>query len=247
MTAQERRAQYNSITEKYVNTAVKDQDYQQPPSTEVKPLEVVAGTEGEEAKLVSHTEMMREHYSTGDQLVTTASQAENAGRAHWLDQTQHQAHSVAQHQQSPGETTNTRGQERTVTVVKEELGGLAEEEEVGKVRKKYIITQQEIVFYIKNADGKIHIVHRPLITGEKIYGSLRKRNASQPNLTDIDKLDSPGAGLAHIRDVGNINLNPGDIKHPEHQELLQQDNQWTSSGSIFDCNQGCFSDQTVII
>ena len=44
--------------------------------------------------------------------------------------------------------------------------------------------------------------------------------------------------------VGNINLNPEDIKHPQHQQLLQQDNQWTSSGSIFDCN---FSDQTVII
>ena len=79
MTAQERRAQYNTITEKYVNTAVREQDYQQPPSTEVKPLEVVRGA-GSEANLVSHTEVMREHYSSGGQ--TTARAADNTGQAH---------------------------------------------------------------------------------------------------------------------------------------------------------------------
>ena len=30
----------------------------------------------------------------------------------------------------------------------------------GQVRKKYIITQQEIVFYIRNADGTVRIVNR---------------------------------------------------------------------------------------
>ena len=234
--AQERRGQYNSVTEKYVNTAVREEDYQHQATTEVT-----------EAALVSHTELMRELYSSGGQR--TAGAADNTGQhcqPHKVEQQQHQAEPVAQHHQHLQRqdiNTSTSEQERTVEGVGEEVGGLDE----GKVRKKYIITQQEIVFYIKNAEGKIHIVHRPLITGEKIYGSLRKRNASQPNLTDVEKLDPPGAGLGHIRDVGNINLNPEDIKQPGHQQLLQQDNQWTSSGSIFDCNQGCFSDQTVII
>merc|ERR1712066_923196 len=133
------------------------------------------------------------------------------------------------------EQTNKR-----VQVVREEARHVDER----KVRKKYIITQQEIVFYIKNADGKISIVHRPLITGEKPYGTLRKRNASQPNLTDLDKLDSTD-GLGYIKDVGNINIRSEDIRHPQHQQLQQQE--WRSSGSIFDCNQGCFSDETVII
>ena len=227
---------------------MKEEDYQHHPDTEVRPLEVVTEARTSEANLVSHTEMMREHFSSAGQ--TTARAGDNSGQAHRLDQTQHQASTLAEHHHQHRQdinTTTTSGQERTVEAMGEEEAGALEEEEEGKVRKKYIITQQEIVFYIKNAEGKIHIVHRPLITGEKIYGSLRKRNASQPNLTDIDKVDSPGAGLGHIRDVGNINLNPEDIKHPQHQQLLQQDNQWTSSGSIFDCNQGCFSDQTVII
>ena len=174
MTAQERRAQYNTITEKYVNTAVREQDYQQPPSTEVKPLEVVRGA-GSEANLVSHTEVMREHYSSGDQ--SRARAGDNTGQPHRVEHQQHQADTVAphhhlhhHHHHREDTNTSTSGQERTVKVVREEVGGLEE----GKVRKKYIITQQEIVFYIKNADGKIHIVHRPLITGEKIYGSLRR-------------------------------------------------------------------------
>merc|ERR1712029_435666 len=68
------------------------------------------------------------------------------------------------------------------------------------VRKKYIITQQEIVFYIRNADGTIRIVNRPLVTGQKEYGSLRKRRNSQPNLEQEkdEAASGPGGVPGHI-------------------------------------------------
>ena len=242
VTAKERKGQYNSITEKYVSSAVRDEHLDKR-DIEVKPLQVGEGSqidlhhldhkeknptgerEGTQANLVSHTELMREMYSSS---YHPALPSEQCGNAHRVDKFQ-----------SVTAPCNVREEARDkVKVSREE----ARDVDVMKVRKKYIITQQEIVFYIKNADGKISIVHRPLITGEKIYGSLRKRNASQPNMTDLDKLDSTD-GLGFIKDVGNINLRPGDIKHQSHQHLQQQE--WRSSGSIFDCNQGCFSDDTV--
>ena len=49
----------------------------------------------------------------------------------------------------------------------------------------------------------------------------------------------------HINNVGNINCQAGMIKHPDLINV--QNKQWKSSGSIFDCEQGCFSEDTVII
>ena len=239
VVAKERRGQYNNITEKYVSTAVRDQQLQNKdnhvkhlegedegqPNLQQVQQEAAPGDVGEEraANLVSHTELMKEMYSSSHQPDITREETGQAGR-------------IDKHQVRTANKVREESRD-SVKVVKEEARHVDE----GKVRKKYIITQQEIVFYIKNADGKISIVHRPLITGEKIYGSLRKRNASQPNLTDLDKVDCSGGGLGHIKDVGNINMRPSGMANP----LLQE--QWTSSGSIFDCNQGCFSDQTVII
>ena len=55
---------------------------------------------------------------------------------------------------------------------------------------------------------------RPLLTGEKEYGSLRRRRNSQPNLTEAREA---GAGVpGHVQGVGNINTAqvqpPGDSR-----------------------------------
>merc|ERR1711915_814327 len=47
-------------------------------------------------------------------------------------------------------------------------------ENEGKRTKKYIITQQEIVFYLKNADRVLRIIHRPLMSRQE--NSVEKRN-----------------------------------------------------------------------
>ena len=48
---------------------------------------------------------------------------------------------------------------------------------------------------------------RPLLTGEKEYGSLRRRRNSQPNLTEAREAGAgAGAGVpGHVQGVGNIN------------------------------------------
>ena len=130
------------------------------------------------------------------------------------------------------------------------------------VRKKYIITQQEIQFYIRNADGTVKIVNRytqfllnsystffrrPLLTGENEYGSLtRKRRNSQPNLNQ-ELLESKSGVPGHIAGTGNINMEQQRITTVEQKKICVQSKEWRSSGSIFDCEQGCFSDNTVVI
>merc|ERR1719323_2454054 len=111
------------------------------------------------------------------------------------------------------------------------------------VRKKYIITQQEIQFHIRNADGTIRIINKPLITGEKDYGSLRKRRNSQPSLNSTKQDDDTTGGLGHIENVGNINQETESVlKHQNIENIQNQNKQWRSSGSIFDCEQKCFND-----
>ena len=57
---------------------------------------------------------------------------------------------------------------------------------------------------------------RPLLTGEKEYGSLRRRRNSQPNLSEAREA-RVGAGVpGHVQGVGNINTAqvhpPGDSR-----------------------------------
>eukprot|EP00092_Neocalanus_flemingeri_P031525 GFUD01034236.1.p1 GENE.GFUD01034236.1~~GFUD01034236.1.p1 ORF type:complete len:691 (-),score=169.50 GFUD01034236.1:29-2101(-) len=138
--------------------------------------------------------------------------------------------------------------------------------------KKYIITQQEIVFYLKNADGVLRIIHRPLMSRKEEYTedeesrnvdkSLRVRRLSQPNL-------HTNQTLRQMEGSNHIEIKPEEskrVKHLKNEEkhianvgVIYQSSpvnegnfdpmggNWRSSGSIFDCEQGCFSDHTVII
>ena len=53
----------------------------------------------------------------------------------------------------------------------------------------------------------------------------------------------------HIYNVGNIHME--NLEQVQHKQVLSvQNNQWRSSGSIFECEQGCFNDddnKTVVI
>ena len=106
-------------------------------------------------QLVSHTELMQEHFHA-DSLqaapghsspATTAQVAVSAARTaaekNILAAEQFTAASAAGHTVGEAGDTST-----------DSLGSQ------GQVRKKYIITQQEIVFYIRNADGTVRIVNR---------------------------------------------------------------------------------------
>ena len=106
-------------------------------------------------QLVSHTELMQEHFhadslqaAPGHSSPATAAQvavssARTAAEKNILAAEQFTAASAA------GETLGVVGDTST-----DSLGSQ------GQVRKKYIITQQEIVFYIRNADGTVRIVNR---------------------------------------------------------------------------------------
>merc|ERR1719209_2392846 len=53
-----------------------------------------------------------------------------------------------------------------------------EEEEIGRTRK-YFITQQEIVFYVKDSEGVVRIIHRPLLKREEVVDGGRSRRANK--------------------------------------------------------------------
>ena len=141
--------------------------------------------------------------------------------------------------------------------------------------KKYIITQQEIVFYLKNADGVLRIIHRPLMSKKQEYTekcdngkldkSLRVRRMSQPDLhTNQSVRHEEGSNYIEIKpeESKRVKLLKNEEKHITNVGVIHQSNlshghgsscfnpiggNWRSSGSIFDCEQGCFSDTTVII
>ena len=106
-------------------------------------------------QLVSHTELMQEHFqddslqaAPGHSSPATAAQvavsaARTAAEKNILAAEQFTAASAAGHTVGEAGDTST-----------DSLGSQ------GQVRKKYIITQQEIVFYIRNADGTVRIVNR---------------------------------------------------------------------------------------
>ena len=55
--------------------------------------------------------------------------------------------------------------------------------------RKYVITQQEIIFYLKDSDGVLRIVHRPLVSKAEYLSDSsdsenkrRRRRNSQPDL-----------------------------------------------------------------
>jgi len=138
--------------------------------------------------------------------------------------------------------------------------------------KKYIITQQEIVFYLKNADGVLRIIHRPLMSRKenenvdngKVDKSLRVRRLSQPNLHTVQSVrQEEGSNHIEIKpeESKRVKLLKNEEKHITNVGVIHQSmtspahgrgfdpitGYWRSSGSIFDCEQGCFSDNTVII
>ena len=270
VTAKEKRRQYNSITEKYVNNAIKE-ELVQSRNEDVKPLEkkdtemikpVVVDPEGyrraldskrgdngnlthvsgdssgdHETHVRSHTELMKEHFNDSNMSMAGMTRSQSGK----IDQYQPANVSEQRYLDRQHFTTEATGHE-VIDVNKN--NDMADEK---TVRKKYIITQQEIVFYIRNADGTIRIVNRPLITGEKIYGSLRKRHNSQPSLHSDDEKGGGDGGLGHIRDVGNINQETTEVTNQHKRVIEVQNKQWKSSGSIFDCEQKCFSDDTMVI
>jgi len=288
VTAKEKRRQYNKITEKYVNNAIKEEVIHNI-NEDVKPLDVketeniqpvVVDPEGYQAavaarrelevgldqkNLMSHTEIMKEHFKddhfkTADCDSHTNARLSKVGKA--VSKTASEKNILeSQHFNS---NNNIVGQ-TVQNIVREDVSKTHMTHETTKhvdndnitennVRKKYIITQQEIVFYIRNADGTIRIVNRPLVTGEKEYGTLRKRRNSQPNLEqEKDEAASGAGGMSggvpgHIVNVGNINLESETVTQAKHPQVLHvQNKEWKSSGSIFDCEQGCFSDETVVI
>jgi len=141
------------------------------------------------------------------------------------------------------------------------------EEEIGRTRK-YFITQQEIVFYVKDSEGVVRIIHRPLLKREEVVDGGRSRKAnkrrsrgrSTPDLRRGELVREEGSrhikicqeeeesqrsdekGDAHMANVGVIQGGPGCAILPSPLT-----GEWRSSGSIFDCKEGCFSDHTVII
>ena len=44
--------------------------------------------------------------------------------------------------------------------------------------RKYFITQQEIVFYVKDSEGVVRIIHRPLLRREEVVEGRRRRRRS---------------------------------------------------------------------
>jgi len=303
VTANEKWRQYNTITEKYVNNAVKENIVHNV-NEDVKPLDkkdtehilpVKIDEEGyqkalaakreaekgvaetrnvraEEAqfetqiverkhmsksekktmsrlsqdKLMSHTEMMNEHFKNDSlNAFATDNQAQYNKVEKQVVKTAHERKYL-----NSNKFENRVGDGTIITnVVDDKLNKInsaaGDKNEIGQVRKKYTITQQEIEFYIRNADGTIRIVNRPLLTGEKEYGTLRKRRNSQPSIGTSDHEEAHAGVPGHINNVGNINCQAGMIKHPDLINV--QNKQWKSSGSIFDCEQGCFSEDTVII
>ena len=102
-----------------------------------------------------------------------------------------------------------------------------------------------VYFFCTNSNSSF--LNRPLLNGEHEYGSLtRKRRNSQPNLNQ-DLLESKSGVPGHIAGTGNINMEQQRITTVEQEKMCVQTKEWRSSGSIFDCEQGCFSDNTVVI
>ena len=80
--------------------------------------------------------------------------------------------------------------------------GEQEEEQQWAARtKKYVITQQEIVFYVKDSEGVVRIIHRPLLRREDVEegrGARRSRRRSQPDL-GAEQMVSKQEGSRHIQ------------------------------------------------
>ena len=81
---------------------------------------------------------------------------------------------------------------------------LEQEQELWTVRsKKYFISQQEIVFYTKDAEGVVRIIHRPLCRREEVEeGSYRRsRRNSQPDMRGAVVRQEEGSSHLEIRQV----------------------------------------------
>ena len=69
--------------------------------------------------------------------------------------------------------------------------------------KKYFISQQEIVFYTKDAEGVVRIIHRPLCRREEVEeGDYRRsRRNSQPDMRGAVVRQEEGSSHLEIRQV----------------------------------------------
>merc|ERR1712013_444708 len=100
-------------------------------------------------------------------------------------------------------------------------------------KKKYIITQQEIVFYLKNADGVLRIIHRPLmlrkenenVDNGKVDINLRVRRLSQPNLHTVQSVrQEEGSNHIEIKpeESKRVKLLKNEEKHITNVGVIHQ-------------------------
>ena len=62
--------------------------------------------------------------------------------------------------------------------------------------RKYFITQQEIVFYVKDSEGVVRIIHRPLLRREEVVEGRRRRRSLSLGRSEVVRQEE---GSSHIQ------------------------------------------------
>ena len=91
-------------------------------------------------------------------------------------------------------------EEEYLQMLREREEYLGEEQDTST--KKYFITQQEIVFYVKDSEGVVRIIHRPLLRKEEmVEGRMGRRRSLSLGRSEVVRQEE-GSSHIQIHQVG---------------------------------------------